>query len=71
MNIRERVKVHQESIVVEVGKLNDVMQKELHERLKRDGWYRNQDIIDNAPNVFGPGHVTYYRWVDIDKRSYG
>ena len=71
MNIKERVIVHQESIVVRMTHLNDHMQKELHERLVREKWFRDHPGVDTAESTFGPGHVTYYRWVDTDTRSYG
>lgn len=70
MNIRERVIIHREQIVVRFTNLNDKMQKELHERLVRERWFRDNDVIDTAPSTFGPGHVTYHRWVDTSKRDY-
>ena len=66
METKGRVVVHRAECVVDFTKLNDIYQRDLHLEMIRKGWFRNQDAVDSASNTFGPGHVTYYKWLDKD-----
>jgi len=62
----ERTVIRRETRIIDFSNLDDQMKLNLHTALVRDGYFREQTVLDTASVTFGPNRVTYYKWLEID-----